>query len=166
MSQGTQTTNQSTHIPNWPARVAHESDPNNREILAYLSGKEDGKTEEAEKVHRLFLANLELCCYYSAKFFNFLTKEKGIACELATIKAESISTFCSLFLIPFDIYESKEIRTALFDEANSFRKALKLKDVCLEFSILPITEPIDRSEIYNDGFIWEYNTDEKTSTNS
>jgi hypothetical protein len=158
-------TNETVTIPNWSARVGSEQDPNNREIIAYLSGKEDGRTEEVEKNKMLFFTNLEMCCYYSTKFYQFI-KENGAACDMATIKAESIDTFYSLFIVPIENYKEKAFRELLFKQANDFRKALKIKDVCLEFSVLPVKGDIDKSEIYHDGFIWEYDINGKAKTNS
>ena len=146
-------------IPFWSQRVEGEPDPTNREIIAYQSGKEDGKTEAAESTKQLFFTNLEMCCYYSTKFFDFITKEKKISCELATIKAESISQFRALFIINFNEYKDKALRTDLFKEANEYRKALKVKDVCLEISLLPVSGAIDKSEIFNDGFFLQHTKD-------
>ena len=144
-------------IPNWSEKIAGENDPTNREIMAYQFGKEDGKNEEAESGKRLFFTNLEMCCYYSSRFYDYLTKEKQTPCELATIKAESINKFQALFLIDFNQYKDKQLRADLFKAANDFRSALKVKDVCLEINLLATTEGIDKSEIFNDGFYLQYN---------
>jgi hypothetical protein len=164
-SSATAKENVTFSIPNWSERISKESDPNNREIIAYLSGKEDGKIEESERTKTLFFTNLEVCCYYSTKFFNYITQDKKIVCDFATIKAESINSFHSLFLIPFEQYKDKDVRSALFKEANDFRKALKIKDVLLEISVMPVTEKIDKSEIYSDGFILDYNINDEAPAN-
>lgn len=144
-------------IPNWLERVDGEPDPSNREIIAYLSGKEDGKAEEIEERKKLFITNLELCCYYSGKFYDFLTKDVAVSCQLATIKANTLSDFKSLFVISFEDYKNLETRKMIYKQANEVRNSLKLKEICLEISILSTTEEFDEQEIKNDGYFLRYN---------
>lgn len=148
-------------IPNWKERIAGEQDPNDREIVAYQLGREDQKTDDIKKRRQLYHTNLELCCYYSAKFYDFLTKDKKIECFNALIKAEAINKFNVIFLITFDKYKIKQLRTDMFNLANEFRSALKTKDVCLEFNIIPMSENVDENFIVDDGYIWEYNNSSK-----
>lgn len=144
-------------IPNWTKRIGGEKDPNNREIEAYLFGKEDGKKEEVEKTDELFHTNLELCCYYSSKFYEFLTNENKISCHLATIKPEDLDRFQSLFVIDFENYKNKDLRGRLYDRANEFRNALKVKDICFEIILMSKNSDFDIMALKNDGYVLEYN---------
>ncbi len=149
-----------TTIPNWSGRAAGEVDPTDREIVAYRLGKEDGKNEKLEAAMRqLFQTNLELCCYYSSKFYDYLTKEKKIDCELATIKANSLSDFEALFVIKFEDYKSKDLRRDLLKIANDYRKSLKIKDVYLEIRTMGATGKVDKNQIFNDGYFMHHKKD-------
>jgi hypothetical protein len=153
-------TSQPTTIPNWAKRVGNESDPNNREITAYLLGIEDRKIAEKKELETLFLANLEMCCYYSTKFFDYITKEKKKECIFATIKAESIDKFHSIFVLLLDDYKDIELRRDLYKLANMFRAALKSKDICFEISLMcSLDNSFDKTPLYADGFSLEYNAE-------
>lgn len=148
-------------IPNWSRRISGESDPNNREIRAYQFGKEDGRKEEAAKTEELFHTNLELCCYYSTKFHEYLTNENKVECHLATIKPEDLDRFQSLFVIDFENYKKRDLREKLYQMANEYRKALKVKDICFEIIIMSKNPGFDISEVKNDGFVLEYHNEGK-----
>lgn len=148
-------------IPNWSKRIEGETDPNNREIKAYELGIEDRKIQEKEEIDTLFKTNLELCCYYSTKFHDFLTIDNHVECILGKIKAEEIDKFHSIFVIKFEDYKNADLRSTLYKQINSFRKALSTKDICFEVSILASsTTTFDKTALEEDGFILEYRKDE------
>src|SRR5262245_19970711 len=122
MTQPTsRTSNSDVIIPNWKNAVKGEDDPSNREIIAFELGKEAHK----EELLNLFNTNLQISCLFSEKYFQFLTKEKNISCELATVTPYSFNSFQSKFVIKFSDYTNKELRTELYKQATEIRKSLK-----------------------------------------
>gem|GEM_PF-2784371 len=130
-------------------------------------GKVAGKNERGREIHQLLHTNLEMSCYYGTKMFEFISKELNIDCSLATIRIVSLNRFHALFVIPFEKCKIKETRTKFFQVANESRKALKVKEVCLEISIIPNSEHLSEERIYQDGYFCYYsqaNSGERSAT--
>ncbi len=124
-------------------------------VDAYFKGKEDGKTEQERIYRSQFDINLEKAKVISESLFKKLSTEHKFHLKAIHLKADTITSFCALFVSDAKDFLKEEFRE-VFVQARKYK--LDNEDDTFEISFLftPYSTSLSEYALASDGYFIKY----------
>jgi hypothetical protein len=126
----------------------------NDAIDAYFKGKEDGKSEQERVNRRLFTSNLEKAKSVSEFLFEKIALE-GIQLKAIHLKAETITSFCALFVADKNDFLKDEFRD-VFIRAREVKIQSDDDTFSISFLFTPDSSSLNEHSLASDGYLLKY----------
>lgn len=126
----------------------------NDAIDAYFKGKEDGKSEQERVNRRLFIFNLEKAQSLSESLFEKINLE-GIHLKAIHLKAETITSFCALFVADKNDFLKNEFRN-VFIRARNVKIQSDDDTFSISFLFTPDSSSLNEHSLASDGYLLKY----------
>lgn len=139
--------------PNWQTQP--DVITANDVIDAYFKGKEDGRTEQDRVYRSQFGSNLEKAKFVSESLYKKITSELGLHLKTIHLKADSITSFCALFVSDGDDFLKNEFRQA-FVLARTTKNENENDTFEISFLFTPDSKFLSEKTLASDGYFIKY----------